>query len=404
MPNSVQRRDPCSGIRLWAVRGALVLLTALVPAVLATPSAHAQTYSVLHNFTGGTDGSGPEGALVLDSAGNLYGTTAGGGASGFGVVFKLSPTSTETVLHSFTGYPTDGNTPEAGLVRDAAGNLYGTTVNGGAFGDGVVFKLDPTGQETGLYSLDGGRGGGDPEAALMRDAAGDLFGTTVIGGTGDTCYAGCGVVFRLSPGGRETVMHSFGNSLTDGAGPYAGLVRDGEGNLYGSASAGGTSGYGVVFKLDPTGKETVVYNFVGYPTDGADPTAGLVPDTAGNLYGTTFSGGAFGYGAVFKLDTTGTETVLYSFTGGRDGAGPYAGLVRDPKGNLYGTATSGGASGYGVVFRLDAAGKETVLHSFDFMDGSNPHAGLVRDAAGNLYGTTVSGGLSVSGVVFKLAH
>jgi uncharacterized repeat protein (TIGR03803 family) len=359
----------------------------------------------LHSFAGPpTDGSNPfdSGSLVRDSAGNLYGTAFAGGASNNGVVFKLDDhTRKETVLHSFTGSPTDGAAPAAGLIRDRAGNLYGTTTSGGASGNGVVFKVDPTGMETVLYSFTGGADGANPQAGLARDSAGNLYGTTTSGGA-----SGNGVVFTLDPTGKETVIYSFTGGA-DGALPYARLVRDSSGNLYGTTISGGASRNGVVFKVDPTGIETVLYSFIG-GADGALPEAGLTRDKEGNLYGATAYGGdlsaffGLGCGVVFKLDSTGNETVLYRFTCGADGSQPRAVLVRDKAGNLYGTTEIGGTFGYGVVFKLDRTGKETVLHTFTGADGLQVDAGLIRDAEGNLYGTTVGGGASGDGVVFKL--
>jgi len=318
------------------------------------------------------------------------------------------------------------------LVRDNAGNLYGTTSTGGGHGFGVVFKLDTTGRETVLHSFTGGADGANPnfgDPGLLRDVAGNLYGTTGAGGDlacrfvpalpSSLSFPGCGVVFKLGTTGKETVLHSFTGGA-DGADPATGLVRDAAGNLYGNTGAGGDlacgggSGCGVVFKLDTTGKETVLHRFTG-GADGAAPStaAGLVRDAAGNLYGNTFTGGhgtcPGGCGVVFKLGTTGKETVLHSFTGGSDGAAPEAGLVRDNAGNLYGTTDSGGdlacGSGFGcgVVFKLDTTGKEIVLHKFTGgKDGAFPAGRLVRDSAGNLYGTTQSGGAFFSGVVFKL--
>jgi uncharacterized repeat protein (TIGR03803 family) len=311
---------------------------------------------------------------------------------------------TFNLLYSFTNITT-GEFPYAGVVRDAAGNLYGTTYYGGDTqclhfgGCGTVFKVDTTGKETVLHSFTGSADGKFPEGGVLRDAASNLYGTTIVGGTSDA-----GTVFKLDTTGKETVLHSFTGGGADGQCPAAGLVRDGAGNLYGTTANGGRSGKGTVFKVDTTGKETVLHSFAGTGGDGANPYAGLVRDTAGNLYGTTFLGGAScNCGTVFKLDTTGKETVLLSFTG-LDGEYTTAGLVQDSAGNLYGTTAGGGTSGYGVVFKLDKTGTETVLHSFTggTTDGNSPYAGLVRDAAGNLYGTTHSGGASNDGTVFKL--
>jgi uncharacterized repeat protein (TIGR03803 family) len=321
---------------------------------------------VLHSFTGKTDGAHPAlGSVLRDAAGNVYGTTVAGGSSacpngGCGVVFKLAPTGKETVLHSFTGRA-DGANPLAGLTRDGAGNLYGATFAGGstvcAGGCGVVFKLAPTGTETVLHRFTGGVDGAKPLAGLVRDNAGNLYGTTSGGGAFHR-----GVVFKLDTSGKETVLHKFAGGA-DGSAPGAGggLVRDNAGNLYGTTDGAGGStvcagGCGVVFKLAPTGTETVLHRFRG-GADGAHPAAGLVRDSAGNLYGITTLGGGVGCGGqgcgiVFKLAPTGTETVLHRFTAGKDGAGPDGGLVRDSAGNLYGTAQDGGAFRLGEIFKL----------------------------------------------------
>jgi uncharacterized repeat protein (TIGR03803 family) len=325
------------------------------------------------------------------------------GASGaltLGAMFVTAVTGTltaqaqtYTVLHRFKGYPTDGDRPAQGrLIGDSTGKLYGATQNGGASDAGVVFKLDKTG-ETVLYSFTGGKDGAYPKLA-GRDPAGNLYGATPFGGASDY-----GVVFKLDTTGTETVLYSFTGGK-DGASPYAGVIRDSTGDLYGTTAFGGSSGAGVVFELDTTGTETVLYSFTGLG-DGGTPIGGLDRDSAGNLYSTTVSGGASGDGVVFKLDTTGAETVLHSFTGA-DGANPDAGVIRDAAGNLYGTTVSGGASGYGTVFKLDTGGTETVLYSFKGgADGSGPEAGLIRDPAGNLYGTTYGGG-TCCGVIFKV--
>jgi uncharacterized repeat protein (TIGR03803 family) len=244
-----------------------------------------------------------------------------------------------------------------------------------------------------LHSFEGPPTDGSvPVAGLIRDSAGNLYGTTASGGASNA-----GVVFKVDTTGAETVLYSFTGGA-DGSGPSAGLIRNSAGNLYGTTSDGGTSGRGVVFKLDTTGTETVLYSFTG-EADGGYPSAGLIQDSAGNLYGTTEYGGASNDGVVFKVDTSGTETVLHSFRGG-DGATPFAGLIRDSAGDLYGTTYVGGASGLGVVFKLNKTG-ETVLYSFTGGDGAYPGAGLFRDSAGILYGTTLYGALDF-GEVFML--
>lgn len=360
------------------------------------------TYSVLHSFTGQPDGGHPFAGLVLDKAGNLYGTTSSGGTSDGGTVFKLDPTGKETVLYNFTG-GADGGYPSQGeLILDAAGNLYGTAGMGGSGGFGVVFKLDSAGAETVLYNFTAGPDGGWPHAGVVRDAAGNLYGTAQTGGDLTCGFGfGCGVVFKVDANGNETVLHDFEGGA-DGVSPFGNLVLDTAGNLYGTTTAGGASNEGVVFKVDPIGTETVLHTFTG--PDGGGSTGRLVRDAAGNLYGTTSGGGASKQGTVFKVDPSGKETVLYSFTGGTDGTAPITGLALDTEGDLYGTTDSGGNSpncffGCGVVFKVDPTGKETVLHNFTGTDGAQG-LDVIRDAAGNLYGTTLEGGVSGCDVVF----
>jgi uncharacterized repeat protein (TIGR03803 family) len=379
----------------------IALLVALaIPVPLL---AQREAFTVLHSFAAApTDGSNPFGTLVR--RGNFYGTASSGGSSNNGVVFRLGPNGKETVLHNFAGSPTDGSGPAAGLIWDK-GSFYGTTGVGGAYGAGVVFKLDPTGKESVLYNFTGGADGGNVGAGLVQDSEGNLYGATSGGGIG------FGVVFKLDPTGKETVLHTF--TFGDGALPFATLLRDEAGNLYGTTLEGGSSLSGVVFKLDAKGTETVLHEFTG-AADGAFPVAGLIRDTDGNLYGTTPYGGdlsaftGLGCGVVFKLDPTGKETVLYTFTGGADGCQPRAALVRDKAGNLYGTTDTSSACALqppftcGVVFKLDTTGKETVLHTFTGPDGFQVDVGLLRDANGDLYGATVGGGASGIGVVYRL--
>ena len=380
-------------------------LTVAVSSLLAV-SSRAQTLTTLHSFHGGADGESPAAGVILDGRGNLYGVTSSGGAvdcgvpRGCGTVFELDTAGKETMLHKFTGLP-DGNIPSAGLIRDAAGNLYGTTYTGGAHDGGTVFKVLANGKETVLHSFTGHPDGQGPVASLAGDAKGNLYGTTYYGGDPACGYVwGCGTVFKVDASGKETVLHTF---ATPGGGlyPSAGVIRDAAGNLYGTTYAGGAYGFGTVFKLDATGNATLLHSFTG-GTDGGYPLGGLIEN--GNLlFSTTGAGGAFGFGSVFKMDKSGDETVLYSFTGGADGKAPLTALAHDDAGNFYGTTEQGGAFRYGVVFKVDSAGKETVLHNFTYgADGAFPIAGVVRDAAGNLYGTTSSGGTSGGGVVFKI--
>ena len=297
-----------------------------------------------------------------------------------------SSVGNETVLYSFTGTNGDGAQPTAGLIMDSAGNLYGTTQFGGVtscFSDrippgcGTVFKLDPSGNETVLHSFTGTNGdGANPAASLIMDSAGNLYGTTQLGGiTSGNCPnsgtnttapppVGCGTVFKLDPSEHETVLYSFTLTNGDGAQPVAGLIMDSAGNLYGTTPYGGVTsssclvfvtgppippGCGTVFKLDPSGHETLLHSFTGTNGDGAQPVAGLIMDSAGNLYGTV----AASAGTVFRLEPSGHETVLHSFTGSPDGEDPVAGVIMDSAGNLYGTTYGGGSAGDGTVFRLE---------------------------------------------------
>jgi len=363
---------------------ALALLTTGTGAI-------AQTEKVLHNFdSNGKDGSVPEASLIFDSAGNLYGTTSNGGTHGSGTVFEMMPKAgggwTETVLHDFYNDGKDGSLPAAGLILDAAGNLYGTTELGG--------------------------------------------------GIGSTCL--CGTVFELSPkagrGWTEKLLHSFSQNGKDGYEPLAGLILDATGNLYGTTSSGGVYGHGTVFEVSPAAgekwTEKVVYSFCSQSGcgDGDEPIGGLIFDPAGNLYGTTVTGGTgvcnnHGCGNVFELTPKAgggwTETSLYSFCSQAlcsDGEFPEAGLSLDASGNLYGTTVQGGGvSGWGTVFEISPSvgggWTEEVLYDFCLQsgcaDGGEPTAGLIFDGAGNLYSTTTYGGFcggefSCAGTVFEL--
>ena len=410
-------------------RGVIVTLALalvfLLSIALIQP-AQAQTYSVLYSFTGGTDGAYPSAGLILDKAGNLYGTTGENAQAGCtsycGDVFKIDPKGNETTLHTFVG-GNDGSAPSSGVVRDQVGNLYGTTLNGGkgAGSLGVVYKLDPAGKETILHYFPKTPKDGIAPDGVVLDSEGNLYGTT-IEGPGSGCGYGCGIIFKLNSAGKETITTRFNEPGYWEAG-Y--LVRDAAGNEYGVVGIGGGTGCGgigcgAVFKVDTAGKVSIVYAFKG-GSDGNEPNGPVVIDKAGNLYGITWEGGntvacpPSGCGTIYKIDTTGKETVLHKFSL-RDGFLPYGNLVLDSKGNLYGTTAAGGANclpgGCGTVYKLSKTGKETVLYSFKGKtDGDQPFAGLVQDKAGNLYGTTISGGYtggnglcfpSGCGVVFKL--
>ena len=384
---------------LQSLLASCLLAITLVSLLLTTSRAQAQSLTVLYAFKGGSDGSKPAAGLVRDAAGNLYGTTPYGGASGFGTVFKVDSAGNETVLYSFTGQP-DGDMPFAALVRDAAGNLYGTTFGGGNFHHGTVFKIDTAGNETVLHSFRAQPDGESP-VGLIRDTAGNLYGTTVLGGDFNS-----GIVFKLDAAGNYSVLYNFTGGA-DGWYPEGRLLQDAAGNLYGTTVGGGDFAGGTVFRLDAAGNETVLYSFT-FGREGGSPGEGLIRDAVGNLYSTTYNGGGIGIGVVFKLKlntnrTHGVVSVIHTFRG-LDGAFPKGGLIWDGQGNIYGTTEGGGDFRCcGTIFKLDGAGTETVLYSFSGgNDGSGPSGGLIRDAAGNLYGTT-SGVFSGYGTVFKLA-
>jgi uncharacterized repeat protein (TIGR03803 family) len=374
----------------------------LVLGAITLSSAQAQTFTVLYNFAGGTtDGSYPYAGLIRDAAGNLYGTTSRGGDYDGGVVFKVDSSGTEALLHTFTG-GADGAYPYAGLVRDAAGHLYGTTYYyDGASGCGVVFKLSKSGEETVLHNFAGGTTDGCyPYGGLLRDKAGNLYGTTYEGGAYNY-----GTVFKLNKSKKETVLHNFAGGTTDGAYPsFTSLLMDKKGNLYGVTYYGGTSLFGVVFKLSKSGEETVLHNFAGGTTDGCYPFGTPAMDTKGNVYGTTEECGSSNYGTVWKVSKKGTETVLHSFAGGDegDGARPDAGVIIDAKGNLYGDTRIGGTLGYGAVYKLSKSGTLILLHSFSTTDGIYPVDDLIRDWKADLYGTTYEDGSGGYGTVWKL--
>jgi len=415
--------SPHKYFRLLTFLTVCMVLSVMLPA-------QAQTLSVLYSFAGPPDGKAPDGTLLLDGSGNIYGITYGGGASYEGTAFKLSSSGKETVLYSFlSGY---GNRPNA-VIQDTEGTLFGTTTYGGSFGQGAVFKVDQKGNEAVLYSLSGGnKSYGFNPNALVRDQQGNLYGTTMFGGQAGGCFGGgCGIVYRLDPAGKETELYSFKGG-TDGGYPSGPIARDAAGNLYGETAYGGHPscfppyGCGTVFKLDPAGKKTLLHIFTGTGGDGEHPWSGVVRDNDGNLYGATVEGGTGpnctsannGCGTVYKIDKTGKETILHSFTGsGADYPPIYAALALDGKGNIYGTAPEGGSqncdSGCGAIFMLDPTGKDTILYEFiGGTEGAIPGAGVTLDSAGNIYGTTGAGGnLSCNnsddagcGTVFKLTR
>jgi uncharacterized repeat protein (TIGR03803 family) len=359
--------------------------------------------TTLYSLPSAHHGSFPRSAVTIGPAGDLFGTTAAGGAANAGVVYEMDSTGREKVLYSFTG-GADGAYPQSGVVFDLAGNLYGTTEFGGPANAGLVFKLDTSGHETVLYSFTGRADGAYPVSGVILDPAGNLYGTTLGGGSASQTGIPEGVVFKVDPSGQETVLYSF-TGLSDGGAPAAGVIRDSDGNLYGTTIYGGL-GAGVVYEIGAAGGETVLYSFTG-GSDGANPFAGLISDSSGNFYGTNVNSGAGGGGVVFQLDAAGDYTVLYSFSDGRGGNSPFAGVIRDENGNLFGTAEYGGDTGCifgcGVVYELNPLGQERVLYSFTGgPDGGSPLAGVTRDAEGNLYGTAMEDGAGGGGAVYKL--
>jgi uncharacterized repeat protein (TIGR03803 family) len=386
--------------------------------------------TVRHSFCSKSDcedGETPEGGLIMDGSGNLYGTTSDGGANWGGNVFEIRRDGTYRVLYAFCAQAncTDGSSPSGNLIMDGAGKLYGTTFMGGTGnsdfgGGGTVFSIDTaTGAETVLYNFCSRRycnDGQNPAAGVIMDGTGNLYGTTENGGGG----VGTGAVFKLARGGKEKVVYSF-----DADGPVSGVIMDSAGNLYGTTVQGGPVEEGDVFEVTPDGTFKELYAFCSQSncSDGDQPWAreGLIMDGAGNLYGTTKFGGVNDYGTVFKVTPAGAETVLYDLCSRRDcsdGANPAAGLMMDGAGNLYGTTLFGVGrhcqdTPYvcGAVFKLTPDGAETTLYSFcstrNCTDGGYPAASLIMDSSGNLHGTTLRGGrghcMDGCGTVFELS-
>jgi uncharacterized repeat protein (TIGR03803 family) len=398
-------------LRTATMRCALTLVIFSSLLHVSVDKAQAQTETVLYNFTGGTDGVNPASSLASDGAGNFYGTTYSGGKGnrgfGYGTVFEVSSDGSggwnQTVLHNFCSAPgcADGSSPYfSGVIVDSAGNIYGTTELGGAYDYGVVFELTrkKTGwKETVLHSFSYDPDGQAPTNNLIMDAAGNIYGTTIAGGNGR------GTVFKLSKSGsawtEQVIYAPISGSFVGG------ITMDAEGNIFGIGSS-------KVFKLSPNHRggysHTAIHFFTGFPKDGSYPEGSPVLDQAGNLYGVTHSGGAKDYGTIYKLtpEKKGlwTEKILHSFQGPADIT---AGVVLDAAGNLYGTTNFGGKFGPGTVFELvapvDGEGyKKKVLWNFNGADGYDPVDSLILDSAGHLYGTTWGGGSEGGGVVFEV--
>jgi uncharacterized repeat protein (TIGR03803 family) len=384
------------------------LLLACVSVIgLAIPGAQAQTLSVVHNFTGGSDGGNPVDGFTMSPSGALYGVASSGGTSGYGVVFKVAGKGSETVLHSFAG-GADGATPNGHVIMNASGTLFGTTTSGGAAGQGTVYRLEGK-RETVLYSFAGGTDGASPQAGLTMDAAGNLYGTTSAGGS-----SGNGTVFELvapkkkNGQWKETVLYSFGTG-TDGATPIGGVHLDSAGNLYGTTSVGGAYGYGAIFELKPgaTWTESILYSFQN-TQDGAYPYAGLISDAAGNLYGAATDGGTGGGGTIFELTSSGgnwTFNVLYSVPGWGI-SGSFRDVMIDAAGNIYGTTHCDGNYDAGTIFELSPSGGSwnyTLLYTFTGGDDGLYSISNLVLKHGKLYGTTIDGGANGAGVIYKLS-
>jgi uncharacterized repeat protein (TIGR03803 family) len=388
----------------------LRLLFAVALLVLAgwTFNSSGQTLTTLWSFTNGVDGAGPYAGLVQGSDGNLYGTTGSPGyPNSTSTVYRITPSGILTNLHTFSG--NDGINPNA-LVQDAGSFFYGTTQGrfSGPSISGTVFRISADGSFTNLYTFSGSDGS-RPLAGLTQGTDGNFYGTTFSGGVSNL-----GTVFQISPSGSFTNLYSF--SGIDGAGPDGVLVQGIDGNFYGIAYCGGTNtnvpvfgtpfpGPGTVFRISPSGSFTNLHSFNG--NDGTLPVGGLARGSDGYFYGTTFYGGTNGNnGTVFRITPSGSLTSLWSFTGFSDGASPNAGLVQGSDGLFYGTTIGGfGASFHGTVFRISSSGSLTTLHTFSLSgtDESGPTAGLVQGSDGTFYGTTVSGGTNNNGTVFRLS-
>jgi uncharacterized repeat protein (TIGR03803 family) len=354
-----------------------------------TPGA---TYTVLHTFLGGGgDGAGSGANVTLDDEGNIYGTTDFGGSHSDGVVFKLSPGGSQTVLHTFTG--SDGANPDGGVILMPNGDLYGTTGGGGSGGNGVLFRLKANGKYKVLHNFSSNDGSflrGD----LLRDKLGNFYGTALFGGVN-----GDGAVYKYGFDGSFTVLHAFNGA--DGEFPEHGVVSDAAGNLYGVTAFGGANDDGSVFKITPDGTFSTVYSFTG-GADGSFLYGGLDIDGDGNLYGSTGDGGANNSGTVFKLTPGATLTTLYNFTGGTDGGSPEGDMLLVGK-NLYSTADEGGdpSCQCGTIYEVTSKGTLKVLHAFTGSDGSGYSAGVTA-SHGTFYGTTQSGGTTSDGVAFSV--
>ena len=392
-------------------QSAAMLLAALCVGTMGLAlKAGAQTVTILHTFSSSaTNGSTPFAGLIQGSDGNFYGTTEFGGSAGVGTVFRISASGAYTNLYSFAStYSFDGWQPLAGLVQGSDGNLYGTTYMKGASNCscGNVFRISPGGVYTNLHYFSSlTNDGGSPRGALVQGSDGNFYGTAVSGGSGT---GGGGVVYRISPGGSYTNLYSFPSYPKDGYSPIGALTPGSDGNFYGTTLSGGTNSFGTVFRISPSGSYSNLHSFAGGfyygNSDGQHPYGPLVQGHDGNFYGTTAGGGtnANVAGTVFRISPGGDCTTLYSFGGAPDGSQPEAGLVLGSDGNFYGTTYGGGTNicGCGTIFRISPSGQYKSLYSFAAAGTGTLVAGLVQGSDGNFYGTGEGTG---AGTVFKLA-
>jgi uncharacterized repeat protein (TIGR03803 family) len=395
--------------RLRTIAGGAFIAAGLgIAVVSASTAAMEHPGKTLYSFTGAPDGAYPNGDLIVDAMGVYYGTTSLGGIitadcpEGCGTVYKLV-NGEESVIYRFTGI-SDGAVPYDGLLQDAEGNLFGVTRVGGDSNMGTVFKVSPDGSKTTLHSFAGGTDdGANPNGDLIADAEGNLYGTTYTGGLGD-CDGGCGTVFKVTPDGQESILHAFiGSTGPDGKNPFGGLIADEEGNFYGTTYGGGgrvhcgPDGCGTLFKITPDGQLTLIHRFEGGYTSAGHPRDRLLRDTQGNFYGTTYNGGIRRFGCVWKVSPDGvTETILYSFHHHKDGEGVGAGLVADSEWNLYGATLAGGENLAGIVYRVSPDGRIASLYDFpDATTSAQDVPGrMIIDRHGNLIGATNYGGAS----------
>ena len=376
----------------------VLMMAWVVAGATSYASGAAANLSILASFAR-LNGSQPYGALLQTADGNFYGTTSEGGTNGLpfglGTVFRIGPTGTLTTLVSFDN--AQGAKPYAALALGPDGSLYGTTLQGGISNAGTIFRVTTNGSFNSMISFDTGNGS-KPFSRLTLGRDGHFYGTTQSGGASNE-----GTVFRFTTNGMLTTLVSF--SETNGANPYAEVIEGTDGHYYGTTVNGGSTDFGTVFRVTTNGALTTLFSFDD--TNGANPYGGLVQDTDGILYGTTTYGGPNGYGTIFRITTNGALTTLHSFTGGNDGANPWASLLRGTDGTVYGTAILGGsptaAGAWGTVFQTMSSGSLAVIKSFDFStNGISPYASLIQDSAGNLYGTTYRGGAGLYGTVFRL--